>query len=443
MIPVPEGAVELRATMSYFDRPGSEVAGGNLPVNDIDLVLVDPSGVPEYRLLEELSRTNNVEKIVLANPVPAGNWRLRIVLHRIPGITDWYQDFDVFCSVVTAKPRLTVTVPDGVGVQQSGQTFALEVSLDAYDATTHGAWVAALARNSAVALLDTDSGNIVGDLLAGQSSSVRFNFRFDGTSTARDVIWVRVGTTEKADPDSFFVDVYMPPSAPPIVSPGSASPPGPVISTSTLTFQWSSVTDASSYGLYVYDSGSNLVYKNESISGPSTSFQVDAGQFAPGQSYTWKMRANNPAGWSPSYSAPRYFQVAGSSRPYDVRVLVLSCNSKRYMSDCRHEQTSGSHKLESRRRACPSPVAPGRKHRTTHDRASSNRLVGRPGAEHRPDRGFVADAARSSVEMAATLCSTPSGRTARWLALGQASALRLEHRKAPAETTGSTASSGP
>src|ERR1017187_9016971 len=112
------------------------------------------------------------------------------------------------------------------------------------------------------------------------------------------------------------------------------------------------------------------------------------------------------------------------------------------MSSCRHEQKSGSHQLEPGRREHSSSVAAGRNDRTTHDRTSANRFAGEPGAEHGSECAIVADATRSRVEMAATFCPAPAGGIARWLALGQASALRREHRKTRTEATGSSAPGG-
>lgn len=70
------------------------------------------------------------------------------------------------------------------------------------------------------------------------------------------------------------------PSAPTPTSPGSGSEPGPTISTLTPIFQWSGVSGADRYGLYIsqYPYGSGyIVYENENISGSSTSFNLPSG----------------------------------------------------------------------------------------------------------------------------------------------------------------------
>jgi hypothetical protein len=108
-----------------------------------------------------------------------------------------------------------------------------------------------------------------------------------------------------------------PPPPPTLVSPGSASSPGPVIGTTTPTFYWTSVSGADYYGLYIrqYPYGeANVVYQNEGISAGYTSFTVPGGYLPEGVIYRWNMSAHNNGGWS-NYSDTLYFQVADMTPP--------------------------------------------------------------------------------------------------------------------------------
>jgi len=90
------------------------------------------------------------------------------------------------------------------------------------------------------------------------------------------------------------------PSPPTPVSPGFSSEPGQVIDNLIPTFQWTGVSGADLYGLYISQSPygqSNIIYTNESISGSSTSFQIPSGYLQDGIAYRWNMTAHNSAGW--------------------------------------------------------------------------------------------------------------------------------------------------
>jgi len=101
------------------------------------------------------------------------------------------------------------------------------------------------------------------------------------------------------------------PAAPPtLISPGSSSSPGPLLSTSAPTFFWNAVGGATGYGLYISDVTSGtpvLVYDNDNVSNV-TSLTLPSGYLFPGRTYRWNMRARNSAGFSATFSGHFYFR---------------------------------------------------------------------------------------------------------------------------------------
>ncbi|MBI4748442.1 MAG: choice-of-anchor D domain-containing protein [Acidobacteria bacterium] len=106
------------------------------------------------------------------------------------------------------------------------------------------------------------------------------------------------------------------PSAPVLSSPGTSSSPGPVISTTTPTFQWQPVPSAQNYGLYIRQLNSDgslgpLVFDSEVNWGPiSGSIFSLPSSFAlvDGRRYRWDMRSRNTAGWG-NLTSEFYFQI--------------------------------------------------------------------------------------------------------------------------------------
>ena len=99
------------------------------------------------------------------------------------------------------------------------------------------------------------------------------------------------------------------PSAPTALSPGSASGPGPEISTLTPTLSWTAVSGADRYALAIskYPYGTaNIIYNPQNLTG--TSHTVPSRILEPGERYRWNMQAGNAAGWS-EISNTLYFQT--------------------------------------------------------------------------------------------------------------------------------------
>jgi len=75
--------------------------------------------------------------------------------------------------------------------------------------------------------------------------------------------------------------------------------------TSSITFQWGSVSGASSYWLYVFPAGNSGNPKFNGSVGNVTSYVLSTSGWSDGE-YTWLVRAGNAAGWG-DYSTSRRF----------------------------------------------------------------------------------------------------------------------------------------
>ncbi|HZZ44612.1 MAG TPA: glycoside hydrolase domain-containing protein [Tepidisphaeraceae bacterium] len=107
--------------------------------------------------------------------------------------------------------------------------------------------------------------------------------------------------------------------APTIIAPGSGTSPGTTLATLTPQFDWSSVSGASGYGLYVRDVTANaLVYPNSSgiTTSPlaGTSFTIPSGDLVAGHSYRWAMTSFNGS-TEGAQSSYLYFQTPAASLP--------------------------------------------------------------------------------------------------------------------------------
>lgn len=97
----------------------------------------------------------------------------------------------------------------------------------------------------------------------------------------------------------------IPPAAPVLASPGSASSPGSTIANGSPTMSWNPVIGATGYALYVYDvTKGSLVYSNNSLSNVTS---VAIGPLSLGNTFQWTVQASDSAGFGPA-SAPLYFQ---------------------------------------------------------------------------------------------------------------------------------------
>jgi len=100
--------------------------------------------------------------------------------------------------------------------------------------------------------------------------------------------------------------------APSGLSPGGSSSSPPTITTLTPTLQWNSVSNATCYGVYIVDNGSNsFVYDNNTAT-TTNSFTVPSGILVTGHEYRWNCLPNsncNTGSCSGSYPSAVYFNV--------------------------------------------------------------------------------------------------------------------------------------
>jgi murein DD-endopeptidase MepM/ murein hydrolase activator NlpD len=118
--------------------------------------------------------------------------------------------------------------------------------------------------------------------------------------------------------DYYFQIEAVAPSPPTAESPGNADSDNPeVVETLTPTFQWTEVSGADKYGLYIskYPYGSsNLVYENETPTGES--FSIPSGELEAGTRYRWNM-VSVKNGKESDVSNTLYFRTgeSGSKEP--------------------------------------------------------------------------------------------------------------------------------
>jgi len=132
----------------------------------------------------------------------------------------------------------------------------------------------------------------------------------DGTSLDSSRLSIESGKVKIAGSSSAETDdTGSVPAIPVPVSPGTASGPGPQITSLTPVFTWSDVSDADYY-MFLVKQGTSLVYTSPNVT--AISFSIPAGKLAAGGSYSWSVRAGNANGWS-SASSPFYFRTPTSA----------------------------------------------------------------------------------------------------------------------------------
>jgi hypothetical protein len=111
------------------------------------------------------------------------------------------------------------------------------------------------------------------------------------------------------------------------IAPGSTTAPGPVLSTLTPTFTWSSVSGATGYIVAVRDIGSgSIIYPSSTGVGTphnGTSFTLPAGVLAAAAAYKWDVTAVSAATKSLA-SADRYFSTAAPAAAVTI-TLTPTC----------------------------------------------------------------------------------------------------------------------
>ncbi len=123
----------------------------------------------------------------------------------------------------------------------------------------------------------------------------------------------------------------LPPPSP--FSPGDPISPGPVIDTLTPQFNWTGVSGADEYGLYIRNLDTdNLVFDSRrdgyTITGDYDYFTVPSGILQEGTHYRWDMNSHNSSGWnddpSSGFSSRLYFTTSTSIQPDTTPIITES-----------------------------------------------------------------------------------------------------------------------
>jgi len=120
-----------------------------------------------------------------------------------------------------------------------------------------------------------------------------------------------IGVTDSPTLTPIQKPLAQPLSPPKLTSPGSSSSPGPIISLLTPNLQWSGVSGADYYGLYIVDVATkSVVFSSQAkkINITGAAYTLPQGVLVWGKKYYWYMNSHNSAGWG-SNSASLYFQT--------------------------------------------------------------------------------------------------------------------------------------
>jgi hypothetical protein len=109
----------------------------------------------------------------------------------------------------------------------------------------------------------------------------------------------------------FTVNTATIPPTPTGLSPGSASSPGPTVTTLTPTLVWNASTGATAYSVAISQLNGGIVY---AANVSTNSAPVSAGKLASGSTYFWSVSASNSAG-SSATAAIVYFTVNTATVP--------------------------------------------------------------------------------------------------------------------------------
>ena len=151
----------------------------------------------------------------------------------------------------------------------------------------------------------TDSNGLV--VFNGASGTWTFSATKSGYTPSGS--WTNLITISKPL-TGYLITISQLPEPPTPLSPGTSVEPGTTITTLTPTLEWTAVSGADSYGIYIRDLNSNtLVFDSPSrgISITGTQYTLPSGVLENGKKYRWDMTSHSSVGWG-SYSSPLYFQ---------------------------------------------------------------------------------------------------------------------------------------
>gem|GEM_PF-3222923 len=151
------------------------------------------------------------------------------------------------------------------------------------------------------------AGTIVGSQSPGSQGKL-----IGGPTTASvggtSYIWYNVDWQSGVDGWSIQDGIgLITPSAPTLSSPGNSNDPGPTLSNTSQIFSWNSVSNVTSYGLYIRDLTTNTLYEY-SINAPTTSSTQN---LIATHKYKWNMYAFNGTA-SSAISTSYFFQISGT-----------------------------------------------------------------------------------------------------------------------------------
>ena len=162
------------------------------------------------------------------------------------------------------------------------------------------------------------------------STATSFTLPGDGLITGDAYVWnLRVLAGTRTGPVSNYLYFQAPSAptipAPVIISPGSTTSPGPVLTTATPTFQWTGITGVTGmtgYQLNLYDStaAKSTSYK---ISPTATSFTLPAGVLTAGDNYVWNLRLVLGSKTGPE-SAYFYFQAPPAATLQELPAPIIT-----------------------------------------------------------------------------------------------------------------------
>ena len=276
----------------------------------------------------DVNTESPIKKLVIEDPSPADlgqTWTVRVRFTqwpswcRFPCIAN--ENFGLVVEGIYKQPALALQLSQTSFAASPGQPISIPVTVTntgGYIIPAVGIWIDGTTPRVSKflgPLIGQNSSKNDSLTLVAPSGSGNYTYTIKAMGVNRGL--------EDAQPATLSVTVGPPPLPTP-ASPGSATLPYPIISTTTPTFQWSGGSGADLYGLYVSKypyGGSDLIYQNESIPGGQTSLLLPAGHLNQGVAYRWNMRAHNSAGWS-NYSGVLYFQVADTTPPTNVVVTT-------------------------------------------------------------------------------------------------------------------------
>jgi len=172
-------------------------------------------------------------------------------------------------------------------------------------------------RDSTTGILIIDIENITGASYTPPSGLLTYShiYRWNMRSFSSN------GTPSAFSSKLYFQTFSQQTIQPPVlISPGSSSPPGPIITTLTPTFQWQAVTGAVRYGLYVRDSTTGvLIIDNENITGTS---YIHSLPLINNHLYKWNMRAFNSSGLPSDFSQRFYFIAPNFTKIQTISEII-------------------------------------------------------------------------------------------------------------------------